>query len=241
LIVAAFDFETTGLDKEADRVVELGVVLYSTGHRRVLESVGHYVKSDVKITPKISKITKIQQNAVDAFGYDETNSLSILFDFFNAADAVLGHNIRSFDWPFVESWAKRLGVPLPNVFLVDTFEDIPGASPASLITMMAEAGLLLSDAHSALADADGSLRLARHYGIEEVVERAKIPTVAVQSHAPRTETNRENKEAKFRWHPRYRIWWKAVKETEVEALAGEVPFPISLVDKSIPLEYLRES
>jgi DNA polymerase III subunit epsilon len=240
MIVAAFDFETTGLDKEADRVVELGVTLFSTGHKRVLESMGHYVKGDVKVTPKVTKITKIRQEAIDAFGYDERESLEALFDYFLQADAVLGHNIRSFDWPVVENWAKRLGMTPPSVFLVDTFEDIPDATPGSLVTMMAEAGLLLSDAHSALADADGSLRLARHYGIEDVIERAKIPTVAVQSHAPRTKTNSDNKEAKFRWNPTYKFWWKAVKETEVEALAKEVPFPISLVDKSIPIEYLRE-
>lgn len=240
MIVAALDFETTGLDKDNDRVVELGLVLYSTGHRRALDSVGQLVKSEVAVSPKISKLTGIQQSAIDHFGYGEDSAMSTLVEFVNQAEAVVGHNIRAFDWPFAEKWAKRLGVTLPNVNLVDTFEDIPGAEPESLITMCAKAGFLLSDAHSALADAQGSLKLAMHYGWDSVFERARIPTVAVQSHAPRTNDNRENKEAKFRWNPKFKIWWKAVKETEVEALAAQVPFSISLVDKSIPLEYLRD-
>jgi len=201
MIAAAFDFETTGLDKDNDRVVEVGVVLYSTGHNRVLETIGQLVKSDVKVTPKITKITGIQQSAIECFGYDESSAISTLFEVLEQADVVIGHNIRSFDWPFAEKWAKRLGMTPPSVNLVDTFEDIPSAEPENLITMCAKAGFLLSDAHSAFADAQASLKLALHHGIDQVVARSKIPTVAVKSHAPRTSDNRENKEVKFRWNP----------------------------------------
>lgn len=240
MIVAALDFETTGLDKSTDRVIELGLVLYSTGHNRVMDSVGQLVKTDLKVSPKVTKVTKIQQSAIDAFGYEESSAFDTLFEYVNQAAVVIGHNIRWFDWPFAEKWATRMGRQLPNVILVDTFEDCPGAEPGKLITMCAEAGFLLSDAHSALADAQASLKLALHYDIEKVVERAGIPTIAVKSLAPRTKENRENKEAKFRWNPNARFWWKAVKETDLEELAKSVPFPIEVVDKSIPIEFLRE-
>jgi hypothetical protein len=86
------------------------------------------------------------------------------------------------------------------------------------------------------------LKLAVHYGIEKVVERARTPTVIVRSHAPRTESNSENKEAKFRWAPApYKMWWKAVKETDVEELAKDVPFSISVLDKSVTVEQLKGS
>ena len=241
MIICALDFETTGLDKNNDRVIELGLSLYSTGHGRFLDSVGQLVKSDVKVTPKITRITGIRQEAIDAYGYEESSAISTLFEFVNQSSAVIGHNIRSFDWPFAEKWAKRMGVILPTVEVVDTFEDIPGVEPQKLVTMMAEAGLLLADAHSALADAQGSLRLARYHGIDAVVSRSRIPTVAVQSHAPRTSDNRDNKEAKFRWNPACKIWWRAVKETDVEELARSVPFSISVLDKSVSLESLRNS
>jgi len=240
MILAALDFETTGLDRHKDRVVELGVALYSTGHSRFLDSVGQLVKSDVAVTPKITKITGIRPEAVLTFGYEEVDALDTVVEFVSQADAVIGHNIRHFDWPLLQNWGKRLGVAIPDKLVVDTYEDIPGVNPEKLITMCAEAGFLLSDAHSALADCQASLKLAMHYGIERVVERARIPSVIVQSHAPRTDSNSENKEFKFRWAPRpYGFWWRAVKETDVEELAQQVPFSISVLDKSVTVEQLR--
>ena len=239
MILAPLDFETTGLDKQKDRVIEIGVSLYSTGQRRFLDSVGQLVQDDVAISSEITGITGVTQAAVDRFGYDQADALNTLIEFISQADAVVGHNIRHFDWPVAQNWAKRLGRELPNILVVDTFEDIPGVEGESLITMMAKAGMLLPDAHSALADAQGSLRLAVYHGIYAVVERAKIPTVIVQSLAPRTTNNSENKKYKFRWNPDLKIWWKAVKETDVQELANRVPFQISVLDKSVTVEQLR--
>lgn len=243
MIVAALDFETTGLDKHKDRVIEIGVALYSTGHRRFLDSVGQLVESEVTISPKVTKITAIQPIAVEVYGYKEADSLSTVVEFIAQAEAVVGHNIRDFDWPILLNWGKRAGVSIPNKLVVDTYEDCPyGVKQGTLVAMCAEAGFLLADAHQALADAQGSLKLAVHYDIEKVVERARMPVVIVQSHAPRTESNSENKEAKFRWAPRpYGFWWKAVKESDVEKLAQDVPFSISVLDKSVTVEQLKGS
>ena len=243
MIIAALDFETTGLDKHNDRVIELGVALYSTGHRRFLDSVGQLVKSDVLVTPEVTGITKIQPSAVTCFGYEDGDALGTVIEFIGQADAVIGHNIREFDWPMLQAWVKRVGgLTLEDKLVVDTFEDLPyGVKPGSLVAMCAEAGFLLADAHSALADAQGSLKLGLHYNIDVVVERAKMQTVVVQSLAPRN-MNSENKKFKFRWAPApYKIWWKAVKESDVELLAREFPFSIAVLDKSISLEQLRDS
>lgn len=243
MIITALDFETTGLDRHKDRVVEIGVALYSTGHRRFLDSVGQLVKSDIAITPRITKITGIRPEAAFTFGYEEEDALNTVVEFVEQSEAVVGHNIRDFDWPFLQNWGKRMGVAVPDRLVVDTYEDCPyGVKQGSLVAMCAEAGFLLSDAHQALADAQGSLKLAVHYDIEKVVERARTPVVIVQSLAPRTETNSENKEFKFRWAPApYKIWWKAVKESDIEQLGREVPFSISVLDKSVTVEQLKGS
>jgi len=243
MIIAALDFETTGLDKHEDRVIEIGVSLYSTGHRRFLDSVGQLVKPDdpsKTVSAFITGKTGIQQSAVDHFGYEESSALSTVFEFVNQADAVIGFNIRGFDWPILLNWAKRKNMIMPEKLIVDTYEDCPyGVEQGKLVTMLAEAGILLSDAHSALADCQGSLKLGVYYDIDAVIERAKQPVVLVQSHAPRTETNSENKQAKFRWNPQKRIWWKPVKESDVELLARDVPFSISVLDKSITIDQLQ--
>jgi DNA polymerase III alpha subunit (gram-positive type) len=239
MILAPLDIETTGLDKVNDRVIELGVCLYSTGQKKYLDSVGQLVQSDVPVSAEITGITGITQAAVDHFGYDPADALNTLIEFVKQADAVIGHNIRYFDWPVIENWAKRLGVQLPPVLLVDTMEDIPGVEGEQLITMCAKKGFVNPEQHSALNDAQATMKLAMSYDIDAIVARAKIPTVIVQSLAPRTTNNSENKKYKFRWNPELKIWWKAVKETDVTELANRVPFQISVLDKSVTLEQLR--
>lgn len=240
MILAPLDVETTGLDKVKDRVIELGVCLYSTSQKKYLDSVGQLVQSDgVPVTAEITGITGITQAAVDKFGYDPKDSFNTLVEFITQADAVIGHNIRYFDWPVIENWAQRLGTKLPHVLLVDTMEDIPGVEGEQLITMCAKKGFVNPEQHSALNDAQATMKLAMSYNIDEIVERAKIPTVVVQSLAPRTTNNSENKKYKFRWNPDLKIWWKAVKETDVQELANRVPFQISVLDKSVSVEQLR--
>lgn len=241
MIICALDVETTGLDKQKDRVIEIGVALYSTGQKKYLDSVGQLVQSDgVAVTDEITAITGITQAAVDKFGYDPADALATIINFVEQADAVLGHNIRYFDWPIIENWAKRPGVSLPPVLLVDTMEDIPGVDGEQLITMCAKRGFVNPEQHSALNDAQATMKLAMSYDIDTIVARAKIPSVIVQSHAPRTSTNSENKKYKFRWAPApFSFWWKAVKETDVKELANRVPFQISVLDKSYSVEQLR--
>ena len=240
MIIACFDVETTGLDKQKDRVIEIGVCLYSTGQKKYLDSVGQLVQSDgVQVSQEITDITGITQGAVDRFGYDPADALNTVIEFVKQADAVLGHNIRYFDWPIVENWAKRLGVNLPPVLLVDTMEDIPGVDGEQLITMCAKKGFVNPEQHSALNDAQATMKLAMSYDIDAIVARAKIPTVIVQSHAPRTPTNSENKKYKFRWSPERKVWYKAIKETDVQELANRAPFEISVLDKSVTIEQLR--
>jgi hypothetical protein len=118
-------------------------------------------------------------------------------------------------------------------------EDIPGVEGEQLITMCAKKGFVNPEQHSALNDAQATMKLAMSYDIDAIVARAKIPTVIVQSLAPRTTNNSENKKYKFRWNPDLKIWWKAVKETDVTELANRVPFQISVLDKSVTIEQLR--
>jgi len=240
MIICPLDIESTGLDKQKDRVIEIGVSLYSTGQRKYLDSVGQLVQSDgVAVTDEITGITGITQAAVDKFGYDPADALNTVIEFVSQADAVLGHNIRGFDWPMIENWAKRLGVQLPPVLLVDTMEDIPGVDGEQLITMCAKKGFVNPEQHSALNDAQATMKLAMSYDIDTIVARAKIPTVIVQSHAPRTATNSENKKYKFRWSPDKKIWYKRIKECDIQELINKVPFQVSLLDKQATEELLN--
>src|SRR6266704_3086611 len=159
MILLSYDVETTGLDKQKDRIIEAGFALYSTGQQKVLESAGDLVKSEgVPITQEITDITGITQAAEDD------------------AKAVL-------------EMTRRHAAQSPDK------------------------------------------------SFEKMVERAQSPLVIIQSHQDRN-NNSDAKKFKFRWNPTMKIWWKIVKEMDLQELANQVPFNWSRLDKSITLEQL---
>ena len=245
MIILSYDIEATGLDKQKDRMIEVGLVLYSTGQNRVLESTGFLVQSDgVPITPEITEITGITQAAADKFGYDPDGALDVIRNFVEQSDAILAHNGNRFDRILTENTVKRRNSSLPEKLWIDTMMDIPGVKGEQLITMCAKVGILMSGAHGALVDASSTLEMARRHSLDptksfdKMVERAKSPLVLVQAHQDRSR-NQDAKKLRFRWSPApVGIWWKAVKEMDMAELVQQAPFDISRIDKSITLEQL---
>lgn len=230
-LLVSYDVETTGLDKSADRIIEVGLCLYSTTQRKILESTGFLVQSDgVKVTDEITQLTGITQVAVDKFGYDKQTALEITDDYFQAADYVIGHNVIRFDKPFTENTARRNQFMLTEKTWIDTMTDIPGLKGEQLVTMCAKHGFLNPNAHSAEDDAKAVLKLSSFYDIDKMVERAKSPLVAIQSHQDRNK-NEDAKKFQFRWYPERKIWYKLVKEMDLKQLMLDAPFTINILDK----------
>lgn len=237
MILFSYDTETTGLNTRTDEVIEFGWVLYTTGQRRVLEAGSKLVKTNLPISPEVTAVTGLTKPALDRFGYDSSDALDEVIELMQMADAVVGHNVKRYDWRITESWATRVGKKLPEKLLIDTMSDIPGVVGIKLGHMAAEHGFLPLETHSALADAQSCLKILNNYDIGAVVEYAKTPDVIVIAHHARNE-NETAKKFKFRWNPPQKIWWKAVKETELDKFVKSVPFDVSLADKSVQLEQL---
>lgn len=245
MIILSYDLETTGLDKHKDRMIEVGLALYSTSQNKILESTGFLVQSDgVPVTKEITQITGVTQAAVDRFGYDPGDALDNIIEFAEQADAIATHNGNRFDIPVTHNTAKRLNRLFPEKLVIDTMTDIPGVDGEQLITMCAKRGFVSKDQHSAEEDAKSVLWLMRSHStdgpeksFEAIAERAKSPLVVILSHQGR-DNNNAAKKFKFRWNPDLKIWWKAVKEVDVETLASQVSFDISRAGKEISLEQL---
>jgi len=240
MILLSYDIEATGLDKQKDRIIEMGLVLYSTGQQKILESAGFLVQSDgVSITEEITGITGITQAAVDRFGREPVSALEDFNWFAEQADAVIGHNVIRYDRPMTENAANRLSVPLIEKLWVDSMTDIPGVKGEQLITMCAKHGFVNPNQHSAEDDAKSVLKLIQSYDIDKIIERAKSPTVVIRSHQPNTpENNRVVGKMGFRWHGVFKLWWRATKEMDVSDIAAKCPFDVSRVDKEVTLEQL---
>lgn len=243
MILCSFDFETTGLDKNKDRIIEGGYSLYTTTYQRILSSESFLVDNEnVPISPDAAEKTGITQTMLDRFGFDQEAVVDKFCEYAKDADAVIGHNSNWFDFPFLQNTANRLDYdPLPVKLSIDTMTDIPGVKGEKLVTMCANHGFLNPFPHSALADAQSVLKLISFYDIDKIVERAKSPMVVVLSHQDRgNAANKAARKAGFRWHGDFKIWWQAVKEMDIEQLAARVPFTISRASKEISLEQLKE-
>jgi len=232
MILLAFDLETTGLDFVKDRPIEVGAILYSTGQQKCLESQGFLVKTDVPISAEITKLTGITQQAVDKFGFDSPDALQTVYTMMLEADAIIGHNAVRFDKRMLLNWCERDGFKILERLWIDTYTDLPDTEVGKLTYMAANAGFLNLFPHSAMADCQTVLKLIEKYDINKIVERAKSPLVVVQAHQARHE-NELAKKAKFRWYPERKIWWKFVKEMDLEALAASVQFNISVHRENI--------
>jgi DNA polymerase-3 subunit epsilon len=97
------DTETTGLDQDTDKIIEIGIVAFEydpdTGQAyRVLESYGGLEDPGVPISAEITEITGITNDMVAGKRIDETRVARLL----DGATIVIAHNAR-FDRPFLEA------------------------------------------------------------------------------------------------------------------------------------------
>lgn len=237
MILLSLDFETTGLDRENDEVIEVGAILYTTNQKKCLESAGYLVKPNKPISQEITNITGITQAAANKFGFSSQQGLENLVEMAKQADAIVGQNIIRFDKPFFDNWCRKERVPIIEKLYIDTRTDLPGVESKSLSYMAADHGFLNLFPHSALADAQTVLKLVSMYNIDEVKKLAESSTVVLIGQQDRAD-NSLAKKRKFAWNGDYKIWWKAVKECQVDTEISACPFHVSKAGPEIMLEKL---
>jgi DNA polymerase-3 subunit epsilon len=220
MIVVGLDLESTGLDKVKDRPIESGVACWTTKYNRSLDTRALLVQSDgVPVTAEITAITGITQSMCDSFGYGPAEAFEETMYFVERADAIVAFNGRRFDIPMMREWAKRVERQFPDMLVIDPYEDLPMRGQ-ELITMCAKMGIYY-DPHEAGADVSAMLRLMGKFDFNIVLARAKSPVIVVRSMQGRNENDKVKKH-KFRWNPDRKIWWKAVKEMDLNDLQAAV-------------------
>jgi hypothetical protein len=108
--------------------------------------------------------------------------------------------------------------------------DLPSVQGHQLQHMAADDGFLNLSPHCALADCQTTLKLIenRLSDFDKIVERAKSPIVILQSLQDR-DHNQQAKDRKFHWNDQPgHIWWRAVKEIDIDTIAKEAPFDVSI-------------
>ena len=157
--VVGFDLETTGLSRRSHRIVQFAVLgSDSDGTPIHYEALVDPQRSIPMDSSRVHGIHDADVKGLPAFG-EHIDRLDELFE-----DAVIvGHNVRRFDWPFINDEYLRFGRTLPEPkAIIDTLEvarKLRLPRPHGLGSLCKNFGVSLENAHTAGADAAATLLL----------------------------------------------------------------------------------
>lgn len=148
-----FDIETTGLHPDSDQICEIAAIGVKYGLPQGLFSTLVAIEGSMpEAAGRVNGINDDMLKGAPAIG----DALDAFLDFIGDDAVLAGHNIVSFDIPFVEAAAAQSGRPFSYLDVIDTLEaarelwpDLPGRSMDSLRGIL---GIERTDAHRALAD-----------------------------------------------------------------------------------------
>jgi len=113
----AFDFETTGLDPDEDRIIEVAAIRFQDGE--IIDSFVTLVNPGKPISPMISRITGISNEMVRDKPHEDEIIDELLS--FIGSDPLVAHNIQ-FDHNFLDSLCERYGKNKITNKLYDTLQ-----------------------------------------------------------------------------------------------------------------------
>ena len=159
LKVLGFDLETTGFDPRSERIVEFALVGSDVDGSHInIQSLVHPGRKIPQNATKVHGITDSDVRGVENFESHLKDISEAITD-----SVIVGHNVLSFDWRFLEMECMRAGVevPIPRAIL-DTLVIsrrlmIPGRH--RLGDLCQKFGIPMDRAHRADADAGATLLL----------------------------------------------------------------------------------
>ncbi len=152
-IYVALDLETTGLDADRDKIIQVGAVKFQGD--RVIDTFNTFVNPGRAIPDFVQRLTGIRPDQVSRAPF--FSSVSQGLETFLETHPIVGHNV-SFDLRFLDTHGLKLANPgydtwdLASVFL-------PRTTEYSLGALARQFGLIHKHAHQALDDADATRQL----------------------------------------------------------------------------------
>jgi DNA polymerase-3 subunit epsilon len=217
-IGVAIDVETTDLDREADRIIELAIQRFRFDDRGRIVQVGlpRVWREDpgIPIDPKITKLTGLAAEDVAGQEIDDTMAVDIL----SSADIIVAHN-AAFDRPFVDRRLPAIaGKPWAcSMAELDWLE--LGFEGRALAHLVSQCGWFY-EGHRAENDILALLYLLS-YGLPDgetilakLIACSERPTYRVNAIDAPFDAKDRLKSRGYRWDAALRFWWKSIGEQE---------------------------
>lgn len=229
-VAAILDAETTGLDHDHDRIIELAI-------RRIrFDAAGGLLKVDRgyswledpgrSLDPEIVRVTGLTDEQLAGQAIAEVKATALL----KSADFIICHNAR-FDRPFVE---ERLPDAAGMAWACSCRDvDWPrlGFEGRSLGWLLAQSGWF-HEGHRAGADVDALVTLLSEEldtastVLGELMEKARQPTWMIRAIGAHYDVKDRLKGRGYRWDPTGGVWWREVDD---DALGAEQAWLSDLV------------
>lgn len=242
-VAMVVDTETTGIDVQRDKIIELGISLfeYEKNAGKLYKMLGSWSWLEdpgVEIPPTVMKLTGISSDMVAGRQIDQ----SAVLDLLGRADIVIAHN-AAFDRPILE---RRIG-PFSSKPWGCTKSDIDwageGISSTKLDYIAYRLGFFF-DGHRALSDCHATAHvLAQDLPssgtpiLRSLLERARAVTWRVWARGSEFEARSPLKERGYIWSAgefgRPRCWYRDVEEARFDAETAWLRTNIVGADRSI--------
>jgi DNA polymerase-3 subunit epsilon len=135
--IAGVDIETTGLLSPDHRIIEIYIGLWDVDTRERVEELNQRIDPQRAIAADAQRVHGISN--VDLVGcpiwLDVTNDVTHIL---GRADAIVGHNGKEFDLPFINQELQRVGRPIIELPIIDTMLDGRWATPIGKVPNLGE-------------------------------------------------------------------------------------------------------
>jgi DNA polymerase-3 subunit epsilon len=219
--ILVVDTETTGLNPESDKLIEIAAILWSISHKSILIQVSTLIGYKQEVLNPVEPINKIASELLGK-SFPCQPALELINQMAHSAKYICAHN-ADFDKEFCKQVA---GLKMPLSHWIDT-QDIrypksKYCQGTSLNNLAIVHGIPIVDAHRALDDCRTLTRLLSLVpNLEEELKRASRPKVLVKSLEGKPGTL--SKMHGFKWNSIIPYSWaKYIPEEDIESLPFRV-------------------